>query len=426
MCVLHFVLRVALYILAIRHTCLSFKTTKSIPVRCPRLSFKQVVTNLLEVDLGDRSYPIYIGTGNLKLGEQLRAHVKSKKALIVTNTVVGPLYSSDVRKGLESAGVEVFEVTLPDGEEFKNMEVLMTIIDAAMDAKLDRKSTMIALGGGVVGDMTGFAAAIYQRGVNFVQIPTTLMAMVDSAVGGKTGVNHPKGKNMIGSFNQPEAVIIDINSLDTLPERELCSGMSEIIKYGLIRDAAFFEWLELNIQGLVNRDPELLAYSIYKSCLNKAEVVAADEKEGGIRATLNLGHTFGHAIETGLGYGAWLHGEAVATGTIMAAEMSEKLGWISPHLVSRIRNLLRDAKLPATIEGNQHAAVEFGAAAYRERIEELSAAKFLDLMSMDKKVADGQLNLVLLKGGLGECVITDKFDSDALKKVVDEYCHTKQ
>ena len=247
-----------------------------------------VVADTLNVDLGDRSYPIYIGQGLIQGGDEIRKHVTSKKALIVTNTKVGPLYSAKVRANLEKNGIEVFEVVLPDGEEFKTMEVMQQILDKAMDARLDRKSTIVALGGGVIGDTAGFAAAIYQRGIKFIQIPTSLMAMVDSSVGGKTGVNHPGGKNMIGAFYQPEAVIIDTDSLSTLPDRELASGIAEVYKYGLIRDAPFFEWLEKNVEGILKRDPKVLVETIRRSCQNKADVVAADEKEGGVRATLNL------------------------------------------------------------------------------------------------------------------------------------------
>ena len=384
-------------------------------------NFLQMNSKTLDVDLGDRSYPIYIDSGTLVKGDLLRKHVKSKKALIVTNTIVGPLYSLTVRKSLEAAGIEVSEVVLPDGEEYKSMEYLMMIIDQAMKSKLDRKSTMIALGGGVVGDMTGFAAAIYQRGIKFVQIPTTLMAMVDSAVGGKTAVNHPLGKNMIGAFYQPEAVIVDIDTLKTLPDRELASGVSEIIKYGLIKDNIFFTWLEDNIEKLLNRDQLVLIESIYTSCVNKAAVVAADEKEGGIRATLNLGHTFGHAIETGMGYGAWLHGEAVSAGTAMASQLSYDHGWISFELLTRIKNLLIRSKLPITLS-NPHTILELGQEEYHTRQSLLTTPVFLDLMSMDKKVADGQLSLVLLKGDLGQCVITNKFDNKLLNNVVDKYC----
>lgn len=383
-------------------------------------SLKASENKELRVNLDNRSYNIYIGTNFLTSGDLLRKHVKSKKALIVTNTLVGPLYSKIVRESLESAGIEVFEVVLPDGEEYKTMEYLMKIIDKAMEAKLDRKSTMIALGGGVIGDMTGFAAAIFQRGIKFVQVPTTLMAMVDSAVGGKTAVNHPLGKNMIGAFYQPEAVIADISTLQTLPDRELASGVSEIIKYGLIRDSKFFEWLEENMEKLISRDPEVLATSIYESCVNKAAVVAADEKEDNVRATLNLGHTFGHAIEAGMGYGAWLHGEAVSTGTVMATQLSRMHGWIDEKLEKRIVDLLRRAKLPITLR-NPHSEAELGKKEYDTRLHALTPARFLDYMSTDKKVADGQLSLVLLKGDLGQCTITKEYDSSLLTKVVNEF-----
>eukprot|EP00595_Chromulina_sp_UTEXLB2642_P001707 CAMPEP_0196765896 /NCGR_PEP_ID=MMETSP1095-20130614/14954_1 /TAXON_ID=96789 ORGANISM="Chromulina nebulosa, Strain UTEXLB2642" /NCGR_SAMPLE_ID=MMETSP1095 /ASSEMBLY_ACC=CAM_ASM_000446 /LENGTH=266 /DNA_ID=CAMNT_0042125117 /DNA_START=86 /DNA_END=882 /DNA_ORIENTATION=- len=266
------------------------------------------------------------------------------------------------------------------------MEMILEIIDTAMDAKLDRKSTMIALGGGVVGDMTGFAAAIYQRGIKFIQVPTTVMAMVDSAVGGKTAVNHPKGKNMIGAFYQPEAVIIDTKTLETLPDREFRSGLAEVIKYGLIKDSEFFHWLEENMDDILNRKTDILSIVFRRSCENKAIIVNADEKETGIRATLNLGHTFGHAIETGFGYGVWLHGEAVGAGIAMAAEMSYQLGWIDQDLLTRIITLIKKCDLPSTLV-NPYALYEVGVDNYRMKLKELTKDKFIDLMSMDKKVA---------------------------------------
>lgn len=380
-----------------------------------------LVSDIVNVDLGDRKYPIYIGQGLLNNGNELLKHIKSKKVLIVTNTKVGPLYLSIVKKCLEGNGIQVYDVILPDGEEYKTMDTLNIIMDVCMDAKLDRKSTLIALGGGVIGDMTGFAAAIYQRGVKFIQIPTTLMAMVDSAVGGKTAVNHPKGKNMIGAFYQPDAVIVDTDTLKTLPDRELKSGIAEVIKYGLIRDPDFFLWQEQNVEKIIARDPAALAYTIKRSCENKAEVVVADEKEGGVRATLNLGHTFGHAIETGLGYGAWLHGEAVATGMIMAAEMSHAIGYIDEDILTRTRLLTLKAGLPTTLR-NAAAEVAVGIDNHNKLVDELSSEKFLDLMSVDKKVADGQLSLVLLKGSLGTSIITDKFNPVDLQKIVSSYC----
>lgn len=269
--------------------------------------------------------------------------------------------------------------------------------------------------------MCGFAAAIYQRGIKFVQVPTTLMAMVDSSVGGKTGVNHPDGKNMIGSFYQPESVMIDIDTLNSLPDRELRSGIAEVIKYGLIRDSKFFEWLEVNMNAILKRDPIILTELIKRSCENKAEVVAADEKEGGIRATLNLGHTFGHAIETGLGYGAWLHGEAVATGMLMATEMSLQMNLIDKSILDRMKILLDKAGLPTTLH-NIYAENELGKIEYNDRVSKLTTSKFLDLMSMDKKVADGQLSLILLEGKLGKSIITNKFNPNTLEKIVSKYC----
>ena len=306
-----------------------------------------------------------------------------------------------------SAGGELSVETLvvPDGEENKSMEILQSILDKCLTIGLDRKATLIALGGGVIGDMVGFAAAIYQRGINFIQVPTTVMAMVDSSVGGKTGVNHPLGKNMIGAFHQPQCVFIDTGSLDTLPDRELQSGVSEIIKYGLIRDAEFFEWQEENMQKLITRDPETLRFAITRSCQNKAAVVKADEKEAGLRATLNLGHTFGHAIESGSGYGTWLHGEAVAIGTAMAATMSARMGWIEPDLVTRIYKILEEANLPVELPPDSP----------------MDRDTFLKLMSVDKKVANGQLRLILLRGALGNCVFTGEFDEQAMLDTIDEF-----
>jgi 3-dehydroquinate synthase len=297
-------------------------------------------------------------------------------------------------------------LVLPDGEENKTLDVLNLILDKSMELGLDRKVTFIALGGGVIGDMVGFASAIYQRGVNFIQIPTTVMAMVDSSVGGKTGVNHPLGKNMIGAFHQPQCVFIDTNTLSTLPDRELNSGVAEVIKYGLIRDAPFFEWLEENMDKLVkDRDPEALRYAIKRSCENKAEVVKEDEKEAGVRATLNLGHTFGHGIENGSGYGAYLHGEAVAIGTAMAATMSAKMGWIDQSLVQRTYDILIKANCPVELPVDSPMNKEI----------------FLKTMSVDKKVANGKLRLILLKGELGNCVFTGDFDEDAMIETIDEF-----
>jgi 3-dehydroquinate synthase len=340
----------------------------------------------LPLELGERSYPIYIGAGLLGQAELLKKHIAGNRVAIVTNETVAPLYLARVRAHVSA--LQPVEVILPDGEQYKTLEILNRIFDALLAARCDRRTTLVALGGGVIGDMAGFAAASYQRGVPFIQVPTTLLSQVDSSVGGKTGVNHPLGKNMIGAFYQPRAVIIDTDTLNTLPDRELASGLAEVIKYGLIRDPEFFAWLEANLDKLLARDAEALAYAIHRSCHNKAEVVAADERESGVRATLNLGHTFGHAIETGLGYGEWLHGEAIAAGMVMAADLSRRLGWLTAAETARIEKLIRRARLPVRAPGS------------------LSPARFLELMAVDKKVLDGRLRLVLLKH-LGEAVVTD-------------------
>jgi 3-dehydroquinate synthase len=342
----------------------------------------------LLLDLGDRSYPIYIGAGLLGQPELFSRHIPGTRVAIVTNVTVAPLYLARLRTHV--ASLKPIEVVLPDGEQYKSLEVLNRIFDALIAARCDRRTTIIALGGGVIGDMAGFAAASYQRGVPFIQVPTTLLSQVDSSVGGKTGVNHPLGKNMIGAFYQPRAVIIDTDTLNTLSDRELSSGLAEVIKYGLIRDPEFFAWLEAHLDKLLARDPEALAYAIHRSCWNKSEVVAADERESGVRATLNLGHTFGHAIETGVGYGNWLHGEAIAAGMVMASDLSRRLKWLTVADVTRIENLIRRARLPVRAPGT------------------LSAARFLELMAVDKKVLDGRLRLVLLKR-LGEAVVTDDY-----------------
>ena len=358
----------------------------------------------VEVELGDRTYPIYIGSGLLAGGDLLRKHVPGNTALVVTNETVAPLYLDRVVAALSEGGeIRVEVVILPDGEEHKNMDVLMKVFDKALDARLDRQTTFVALGGGVIGDMTGFAAASYQRGVHFVQIPTTVMAMVDSSVGGKTGVNHPAGKNMIGAFYQPRCVLIDTDTLSTLPDREYASGMAEVVKYGLIRDADFFEWQEKNVDALVARDVDVVVTAIERSCVNKAQVVALDEKEGGVRATLNLGHTFGHAIETGIGYGEWLHGEAVSVGMAMAADMSERLGWIDESVTARTLALLKKFNLPVDVP------------------ECMTVETFEKLMAVDKKAANGKLRLILLKGDLGGCVFTADFDKQTLAETLDAY-----
>ncbi len=354
----------------------------------------------LTVDLGERSYPIYIGQGLLGQGDLIRPHIRGRQAMIVSNETVAPLYLETVRKALE--GLQLAEVILPDGERYKNLETLNLIYDQLLGENFDRSCTLIALGGGVVGDMTGFAAATYQRGVDFIQIPTTLLAQVDSSVGGKTGVNHPLGKNMIGAFHQPNCVIADTDTLDTLDDRELSAGLAEVIKYALLGDAEFCDWLEDNMQALLERDPDKLAYAIERSCRDKAAIVAADEKEAGQRALLNLGHTFGHAIETGMGYGQWLHGEAVATGMIMAAELSKRLGWISEAELHRIENLIGKAGLPTRAPAS------------------LTSERFLELMARDKKALAGQIRLVLLKR-IGEAVVTTDYRPQDLRAALDAH-----
>ena len=354
----------------------------------------------LVVDLGERSYPIYIGDGLLARADLLRPHIGGRQVMIVTNDTVAPLYLHKVQAAVE--GLQCHSVVLPDGERYKTWEVLNRIFDALLEDRCDRRVTVIALGGGVVGDMAGFAAACYQRGVPFMQVPTTLLAQVDSSVGGKTGVNHPLGKNMIGAFHQPNCVLIDTATLNTLPDRELSAGLAEVIKYGLIRDVAFLEWLEENMDALLRRDAAALAEAIERSCRNKAEVVAADERESGVRALLNLGHTFGHAIETGMGYGVWLHGEAVAAGMCMAAALSARLGWIRTADVARIEILIQRAGLPVRAP------------------KTLDPARMLEVMAVDKKAQEGIIRLVLLKA-VGEAVVTADYDSGMLREVLDVY-----
>ncbi|XP_010260479.1 PREDICTED: 3-dehydroquinate synthase, chloroplastic-like isoform X1 [Nelumbo nucifera] len=366
------------------------------------------LSTIVDVDLGDRSYPIYIGSGLLEEPDLLQRHVHGKRVLVVTNTTIAPLYLDKVINALTcgNSNISVESVILPDGEKYKNMDTLMKVFDKAIESRFDRRSTFVALGGGVIGDMCGFAAAAFLRGVNFIQIPTTVMAQVDSSVGGKTGINHPLGKNLIGAFYQPQCVLIDTDTLNTLPDRELASGFAEVVKYGLIRDAEFFQWQEKNMQALLARDPSALAYAIKRSCENKAEVVSLDEKESGLRATLNLGHTFGHAIETGFGYGQWLHGEAVAAGTAMAVDMSYRLGWIDESIVKRVYNILQQAKLPIAPP------------------EVMTVEMFKSYMAVDKKVADGLLRLILLKGPLGNCVFTGDYDRNSLDKTLRAFCES--
>ncbi|TWG83475.1 3-dehydroquinate synthase [Cupriavidus gilardii J11] len=346
----------------------------------------------LEVDLGARSYPIHIGTGLLDRADLLSPHIRGTHAVIVTNETVGPLYAARVEAVLATLGKTFRTVVLPDGESFKHWQTLNLIFDALLASGADRKTTLIALGGGVVGDMTGFAAACFMRGVPFVQMPTTLLAQVDSSVGGKTGINHPLGKNMIGAFHQPQAVIADIGTLSTLPPRELAAGLAEVIKHGAIADADYFGWIEQHIGQLNACDPAQLTHAVRRSCEIKAAVVAQDEREGGVRATLNFGHTFGHAIEAGMGYGEWLHGEAVGCGMVMAADLSHRLGFIDIETRSRIAQLVSAAMLPVVAP-------------------DLGIDRYIELMKVDKKAEAGQIKFILLKK-LGEAFVTTVPDDD--------------
>lgn len=340
----------------------------------------------LKVDLGERSYPIEIGTALLKDVKLLSRTIRGKRLAIITNDVVAPLYLDKLTASLKEAGKEVISIVLPDGEKEKNWESLMKIFDFLMQNKCDRKTTLVALGGGVIGDMTGYAAASFMRGVPFVQVPTTLLAEVDSSVGGKTGINHPLGKNMIGAFYQPEAVLADTSTLNTLPDKELAAGLAEVIKYGPIIDARFFDWIERNIEKLLKRDSVALAYAIKRSCEIKADIVRQDEREGGLRAILNFGHTFGHAIEAGLGYGKWLHGEAVGCGMVMAADLSSRMGLLDEASGNRITNLVKKAGLPTVAP-------------------DLGDDRWISLMEVDKKNVGGEIQFVLLKA-MGKAFVT--------------------
>lgn len=354
----------------------------------------------LDVSLAERSYPIYIDRD--LLGQDLiRRHVRGNQVMVVTNETIAPLYLDAVTRGL--GDLQCDTLILPDGEQHKTLATLERIFDALMAHRHSRTTTLVALGGGVIGDMVGFAAACYQRGVDFIQVPTTLLAQVDSSVGGKTAVNHPRGKNMIGAFHQPRAVVIDTAVLDTLPEREFAAGMAEVIKYGLIRDPAFFQWLLDNQAALAARDPAPVAEAILRSCRNKAEVVAADETEQGNRALLNLGHTFGHAMETFTGYRDWLHGEAVSAGMVMAARMSLELGWLNQADLDRVSDSLAAWKLPVTAP------------------QGMARADFSELMALDKKVQNGRLRLVLLNQ-IGDALVTGEYDPNALTRTLEAFC----
>jgi 3-dehydroquinate synthase len=354
----------------------------------------------LTVELEDRSYPISIGAGLLRQQALLQAAVPSNDILLVSNTIVAPLYAKALTSALP--GRRIVEVILPDGEQHKSLAIAGRVFDVLVANRFGREAVVLALGGGVVGDLAGFVAACYQRGIDFVQVPTTLLAQVDSSVGGKTGVNHPGGKNLIGAFHQPAAVFADTNTLNTLPDRELRAGLAEVIKYGLIVDQAFFDWLEGHADRLLARDPFALAHAIKRSCEIKAEIVARDEREHGDRALLNLGHTFGHAIESATNYSSWLHGEAVGAGMLLAADMSERLGWVSAADVSRVERILRKFGLPVDVSA-------------------LSAGTLAEKMKIDKKVAAGRIRLVLLKA-IGKSVVTGDYADAALHATLRARC----
>ena len=351
----------------------------------------------LHVELGDRRYPIFIGS-DLNSRNLLEPYIHGQQVMIVSNTTVAPLYLTTYVAALEALGKKVATCILPDGEKYKNIEYLNLIFDALLEAGFNRDATVLALGGGVIGDMAGFASACFQRGVYFIQVPTTLLSQVDSSVGGKTGINHPLGKNMIGAFQQPQVVLADMAQLVTLPTRELSAGLAEVIKYALLGDVDFLDWLEGHIDDLVRRDPECLAEAVYRSCAHKARIVASDEKEQGERALLNLGHTFGHAIESYMGYGVWLHGEAVAVGMVMAADLSQRLGWISTDDLERTKKIIQRAHLPV-------------------KCPAIPLDEFLGFMAHDKKVLNGQLRLVLMST-LGKAIITKDFDVELMKQAI--------
>ncbi|VAW79076.1 3-dehydroquinate synthase [hydrothermal vent metagenome] len=358
-----------------------------------------MIEKILQLELGERSYPIHIGPDLISQSALYAPAIRGRQVMVISNDTVAPLYMDSVCTALQDYRLE--QLILPDGEQYKTLDVLTRIFDALLEKRFNRSCCLVALGGGVVGDMVGFAAASYQRGVDFIQIPTTLLAQVDSSVGGKTGVNHPLGKNMIGAFHQPRLVVADTNTLNTLDDRQLSAGMAEVIKYGLIEDREFFDWLEVKLPQLLERDTDALVYAIERSCRCKAEIVAADERESGKRALLNLGHTFGHAIETGMGYGNWLHGEAVATGMAMAADLSARHGWISTADVTRIRALLIKARLPT------------------DPPDEINRERFMELMAVDKKALDDGLRLILLDA-IGAAKITADYNAERLAETLDQ------
>ena len=351
----------------------------------------------LYVELGERRYPIFIGS-DLDPKALLEPYIHGRQVMIVSNETVAPLYLARYVAAIEALGKTVATCILPDGEKYKNIEHLNLIFDALLASGFNRDCTVLALGGGVIGDMAGFASACFQRGVYFIQVPTTLLSQVDSSVGGKTGINHPLGKNMIGAFQQPQVVLADMSQLKTLPARELSAGLAEVIKYALLGDADFLAWLEQHMDDLVQGDEAALAEAVYRSCAHKARIVANDEKEQGERALLNLGHTFGHAIESYLGYGEWLHGEAVATGMVMAADLSQRMGWINAEDLARTKNIIQRANLPIVCP-------------------QIPLDDFLAYMAHDKKVLNGQLRLVLMRA-VGQAIITKTFDVELMKQAI--------
>ncbi|MDH1276709.1 3-dehydroquinate synthase [Acinetobacter johnsonii] len=351
----------------------------------------------LYVELGERRYPIFIGS-DLDPKALLEPYIHGRQVMIVSNEMIAPLYLARYVAAIEALGKTVATCILPDGEKYKNIEHLNLIFDALLASGFNRDCTVLALGGGVIGDMAGFASACFQRGVYFIQVPTTLLSQVDSSVGGKTGINHPLGKNMIGAFQQPQVVLADMSQLKTLPARELSAGLAEVIKYALLGDADFLAWLEQHMDALVQGDEAALAEAVYRSCAHKARIVANDEKEQGERALLNLGHTFGHAIESYLGYGEWLHGEAVATGMVMAADLSQRMGWISAEDLARTKNIIQRANLPIVCP-------------------QIPLDDFLAYMAHDKKVLNGQLRLVLMQA-VGQAIITKTFDVELMKQAI--------
>jgi 3-dehydroquinate synthase len=354
--------------------------------------------NTLQLDLGERSYPIHIGSQLLSQADLYKKHIKGTLTAVVTNETVAPLYADQVVKTLEALGQKVKLIVLPDGEVFKTWEVLQKIFDGLLEDSADRKTTLVALGGGVIGDMTGFAAACYMRGIRFIQVPTTLLSQVDSSVGGKTGINHPLGKNMVGAFHQPQAVIADLDTLKTLPAEELAAGLAEVIKHGAIADPEFLSWIEKNQDALNNCDPAAMEHAVRRSCEIKSQVVAQDEKESGIRAILNFGHTFGHAIEAGMGYGAWLHGQAVGCGMVMAADLSVRVGLLSEADASRLKKIIQALRLPT-------------------QPPKLGVDRFMELMSVDKKAEGGEVRYILLNG-LGQAKIQTVDDDLVIQTLI--------